>query len=105
MIGLAMMLAGATSPGFKSGIELYNDCMRPDRAACISYVAGVADTMMGMSSAGIVKPWFCLPPGSKAGELADVVTKYLKDYPTERLAGASGVVAHALLTAYPCPKT
>ena len=95
-----------------SGNELYRHCS--ERAAspayttsaayCVGYVSAVNDTL----NSWLVlegRQAFCLPPGSNAGQLADIVRVYLRDNPSTRHFGAATLVMSALLEAFPCNRS
>ena len=67
---------------------------------CRGYVAGVADILENREVAGYRA---CISaPTVEIGQLADVVTSFLRDHPEERHLTAASNVALALSKAFPC---
>ena len=103
VVSAALVLAphGAQSDVFESGNGLLEGCSR-DPSWCLGYIVGVADAML--ANGGTFLGWrVCFPASVVQGELQDVVIKYLQTWPERRDYGASGLVAHALSEAFPCP--
>ena len=109
---LVMLLVGAPVRGgfydgneLKVGLELFRSMASQrlkltehiEGGKALGYVLGVADSASWESVA-------CAPANVTAGQLADVVLKYLQDHPEERHKAAVGLVATALINAFPCPK-
>jgi hypothetical protein len=89
---------------FLDGNILWGLCSSPTDSeggvACRVYVAGVADTF------AVYAPHkFCLPANATEIQIADVVTKYLRDHPESRQYTAESEVEAALSVAFPCRKT
>jgi hypothetical protein len=66
-------------------------------AACLGYVAGASDAL---TVEGIRH--YCLPFRSDAGEITEVVAKYLDQHPEELHMPAYTLVVQSLARAYPC---
>jgi hypothetical protein len=60
----------------------------------VGYVVGISDAYGGVL--------FCIPEGVKVGQLASIVTTYLKNHPEKWNQSASELVIDALATAFPC---
>lgn len=89
--------------GFFLGHDLWEWC-KDNRAAgylkCVSYTAAVYEIMTGNTVNG-----FRMCPPSKnvsAGQVADIATNYLRNYPEVRHRLAVGLAAHAFSNAFPC---
>jgi Rap1a immunity proteins len=54
-----------------------------------------------LASIGYLKASPCLPAGATAGQMADVVVKYVTENPEKRNFSASSMVSGALYTAWP----
>jgi hypothetical protein len=93
-----------------SGNTLYGHCSsQPSTAAyttsvayCVGYVTAVSDTFNTMRAAENKSQVICLPASSNAGQMADIVAKYLGDNPSTRHFGATTLVLDALVRAFPC---
>jgi hypothetical protein len=69
---------------------------------CRGYIAGVADILENREVAGYRA---CMPaPTVEIGQLAEVVTNFLRDHPDERQLTAASNVAFALSKAFPCER-
>lgn len=65
--------------------------------AGFGYVIGTADTIAGLAACIPVQP-----TGVQAGQVVDVVRKFLADNPDKLGATADAIVTHALASAWPC---
>lgn len=65
-----------------------------DAMACLSYVAGVHDSMRGML--------FCTPDHFDNGQATEMTKKYIRANPDKLKQPASRIIIEALGTAYPC---
>lgn len=99
MITLLIAAGGA----FLTGNDLLARC-ETNRSACINYVLGVSDALSFFEDAGASKSFICTTTNVTAGQMTDVVIKYLKDNPAVRNQGAAGLTWSALTDAFPCPK-
>lgn len=94
---------------FKDGNKLLSECEagdapRPDNlswGACMGYIIGAADAL-GFWSA-VTTGASCLPPTSQAGQVKDIVVKYLRDNPAKRHFNAHVLIYGALKDAFGCP--
>jgi hypothetical protein len=69
---------------------------------CRGYIAGVADILENGEVGGYRA---CIPaPTVEIGQLAEVVTNFLRDHPDERHLTAANNVAFALSEAFPCKR-
>jgi Rap1a immunity proteins len=62
----------------------------------------VIDAMTAMELAGVMKKLSCEPPGVTAGQVKDVVVRYLEKHPESRHAVGASLVLAALYEAFPC---
>mgnify|MGYP001240467614 CR=1 FL=1 len=98
----------AAHAGFKDGNRLLSDCDAGDSSrtdnlswgACMGYILGAADAL-GFWSA-IASGTSCLPPTSQAGQVKDIVVKYLRDNPAKRHFEAHILIYGALKDAFGC---
>lgn len=108
-----------TKAEFVSGNQLYDWCTTSERdaiyfqndASCREYIIGVSD---GMTTAADVvtavakldTPFelICVPDRVRAGQLREVVVRYLRDHPADRHESAAFQVALAIKDAYPCTR-
>ncbi len=91
-----------------SGNRLLDSCKSNETGIfCLGYVMGVSD---GIASRQLVESstaplsWrpVCAPKGMSAGQLRDVVVKYLDDHQEERHEAASVLALVAMRKAWPC---
>lgn len=90
--------------GFQTGNDLLRWCTNTDNFSegeCGGYIIGVADAQEFFRAAN--KSASCVPADVEAGQLRDVVVKYLQDNPNVRNLGASVLVMAAIVNAWPCP--
>jgi len=82
--------------GFKDGNSLYASMTSKnvhEKEYALGYVIGVADTNSGVL--------YNLPNSITAGQISDVVEKYLENYPEKRHYLASSLVEDALIKVFP----
>ncbi|WP_294189049.1 Rap1a/Tai family immunity protein [uncultured Sphingomonas sp.] len=99
------------SADFKDGNELLAKCTTEksdsvyyqNTAYCIAYIAGAVDMFTTWQMVG--KAPQCMPDNATAGQIRDVVVKYLQDHPTKRAEPGSLLVASALLEGFNCKLT
>ena len=60
------------------------------------YVAGVQDSFNGV--------YFCMPPNVRLSQACEIVTQYVKMYPTKWHETAKNLIIEALKNAFPCKK-
>jgi hypothetical protein len=81
---------------FKDGNALLSDCESNDAfsaGACLGYVTGAHD--------GLGPRLVLVPENATAGQIKDVVVKYLRDNPESRNLPAGVLVMLALVKAWP----
>jgi hypothetical protein len=66
-------------------------------AFALGYVLGISEALDGVR--------FCMPAHWRAGEIHDVVIKYLDDHPEQLHKARVEVTESALQRAFPCPTT
>jgi hypothetical protein len=104
-LGCSAVPAAAAQGGYENGNELYASCTSQkidERGICLGYVIGTVDTYLALQEVGKVGKAICIPKGVLAGELRDVVAKYLADTPGERHFDAESLVWVAVFHAFPC---
>lgn len=107
-IVLALALfAGAVMPArayFMDGDDLLRKCTAPqethqgmiDNISCLGYVAGVSDALGNIA--------FCVPAGTRKGELRDMAIVHLLSTPPEsRDSPARFLLINAWQKLWPCP--
>lgn len=77
------------------GNKVWEWCRNDNRAILSGYVAGVYDTVRSGDL-------FCVPDNATAGQISDVVCKWLRDNPAHRHHVGADVVALAFALEYPC---
>ena len=106
-VALAVAAAALPAPAqaeWMDGNQLHDACATAvplDRATCLSYVIGVLDGMRYLPQPPVT------PKGATAGQIRDVVAKYLTDNPAMRDQQARVIVKAAVVDAWPKlqPKT
>lgn len=100
-IGMAAALglsATAARAEWMSGNQLRDACSTSapvDRAMCLSYVIGVLDGLRYLDQPPKV------PEDATAGQVRDVVVKYLADHPETRNQQGRALVRAAIVNAWP----
>ena len=98
---LTALSQALTSGTFVNGNQLFSKCDddgdTPNGIGCLHYIAGVADTLL-------MHKEICAPNGVTVRQLADIVTKYLRDNPEVRHFTAASDTTVALARAFPCSK-
>ncbi|OYX64370.1 MAG: hypothetical protein B7Y89_01780 [Novosphingobium sp. 32-60-15] len=98
---LVASLAALSTPAhaeWMDGNQLHDTCATPaplDRAMCLSYVIGVLDGLRYLPQPPVT------PKGATAGQVRDVVAKYLIDHPEMRDQQARILVRAAVASAWP----
>jgi hypothetical protein len=107
MIGLLVLvaIASSTSSGFKSGNDLYSRCRETPRPLCVEYVMGVSDEILALQALGTLPKRYCPSKDVTAGQMSDVVVSELIAMREFRDMTAASLATHALLAAFPCPKS
>jgi hypothetical protein len=95
----------AWADAFETGNELLRDCEAKaplNVAHCSGYLQGVIDELEAFRYANGLH--FCLPAGTKTGQIIEVVVAELKEEPTIRHLSAAALVAGAITRAWCSPK-
>jgi hypothetical protein len=104
---VVVLVSGPALAGFRTGNDLYSYCQEPlgeyNEALCIGYILGVFDALDNVR-AGMSEGLFCSPTTVNAGQVRDVVKKWLKDNPQHRHYSGGEVVSFALSKVWPCKK-
>lgn len=99
-ITLMAILLGATSAQaeFKDGNKLLSQMQGTtmEQMIAMGYVTGVADALHGVVA--------CPPANVTAGQLNDMVLKYLENFPQTRSFSGDVIVQRVLVTVWPCKK-
>lgn len=104
----------AEAQPFKTGNDLHYAYMeigkanagRAHDAAAITYFLGYLTGMAQLLQVNAYRkqqPAICNGTEIAGGQMADVVGKFLSDYPERRGEGATQLTLAALLKAFPCP--
>jgi hypothetical protein len=100
-----MALGWAVTALADDGNSLLEICKAPEgsqaRYNCLGYVLGVSDTLADLTTMGALPGSPCLPTGVTAGQMSDVVVKYLAENPKNRSFSSASLVIGALTTAWP----
>jgi hypothetical protein len=94
----------ADTGSFVGGNDLYEACRSDysgDFGKCIGYVQGIADAAATLANSGDAKCLFAIPRGVTAGQIRDVVVKWLTDHPQDRHYTASSLAISAFIDAFP----
>jgi hypothetical protein len=93
-----------------SGNQLYNYCTATyaktttDQwlagGTCFGYVTAVVDALSPGNSVNGFKA--CVPVNADMNQIVDVVKNFIHDHPEKRHLVATGLVAEAFATAFPC---
>ena len=102
---LGMTHSSDVGASWMGGNKLWESCSKAEEEPCLSgrcinYIRGVTD---GIDWSGQSHCLYCIPENATAGQLKDVVTKWLRDSPQNRHYEAAGLVAQTLSEAFPCP--
>jgi hypothetical protein len=100
-----------------SGTELTHDCrsflithrtgvgtaqQQAEQSRCYGYVTGVFDLATELVAQGHITLPFCIPKGSNANDLTEVVAKFADENPAQRNQSGAGIVSAAWVQAFPC---
>lgn len=85
---------------YYTGNALYELCER-NEAACTTYIQGVSDGISATTFGTSRDVAYCIPAGSTAKQVHDVVLQYLAAHPADRNELASALIALALSEAWP----
>jgi hypothetical protein len=96
-------MAAETTSAYINAITLLRICRSPDltlQGECIGYIKGVSDRL---DDAPPEQRKVCAPPGITAGQLRDVVVRFLRRQTrTWQNNSGSSIVDVALRSAFPC---
>jgi hypothetical protein len=99
--------AAAQSGNYITGNKLHewaeDAAKRPDISSYLAR-AHLHGYVMGVHDASRENSLFCIPDRVQAGQLTDVVIRYLAAHPEVRHEDADRLVFTALALAWPCPK-
>lgn len=98
-----MMLAASFHS--ETGNTLFSKCEGQDgvmRGACIGYIEGISDEIQVMQRVGYMKRVYCPTADVNAGQLRDIVVKFLRDNPATRNQPAADLATTALIEAFAC---
>ena len=112
-----MGLASSLSFAAKTGNDLLEDCRyqqsdvrkmtpaeRLHSAACVNYIAGIADGVtVRARDTGTGIP--CIPPDATARDLSIIVLEYMRNHSEELARDAAHLVVYAIYQTYPCKAT
>ena len=91
------LLCGSAHADFKDGNKLLadmNDSSYVSSGIVLGYLMGIVDTLGGTTH--------CAPESVTAGQVRDMVKKYLDNNPSVRHFPASMIVGHVLKSTWPC---
>ena len=110
-VGLAVLLtAGEGRADYLDGQDLNKACNAGDafsKGECLGYIEGVHDAGKVLDRGTDKRQWIsgwtaCVPDGVSAGQLVEVVKKWLREHPAEWHYAAGGLVTAAFEEAFPC---
>lgn len=100
LVAVMVSIPMLSHAGFKTGNDIYKDLMDTDSVVAqmyvLGFIAGVHDSFSGDS--------ICTNTNVTAGQLRDIVKKYLQERPEMRDLGGAILVLIALAQAFPCAK-
>lgn len=101
-IFLAIQMFSSVAEGqyFETGNTLYSRC---ENGSSISYIMGVTDglALIGNIHGSNIK-FVCLPSAATAGQINDIVCKYLRENPENRAQIAPVIIWNALAPSFKC---
>lgn len=99
-LAIQMSLAVAEERYFETGNTLYSSCKN---GTSIAYIMGVTDGLMliGNIQGSNIK-FACLPSAATAGQINDIVCKYLRENPENRAQIAPVIIWNALAPSFKC---
>jgi hypothetical protein len=98
---------------FRTGNDLLRDCRNVDelRDTCAGYVLGAVDligSLQGSSDINGTNYWkyrsICMPKNAEAGQIKDIIVKYLVEHPEKRDEPAAQLIIITMLATWGCPK-
>lgn len=96
LLVILLATAGVAHAEFLDGNKLL-EFMRGNQGEvglALGYVTGAADTLTGVVT--------CPPSQANAGQVRDMVRKFLEAYPEHRTASADVIISAVLQAAWPC---
>jgi hypothetical protein len=108
--GLVLLIAAVfcekeAAGAIVTGNRLLDDCQKPNDEIsgpfCGGYIAAIADVLSNKNNS-VNGARACLSGGVTIGQLRDIVVQWLQRHPQHRHNGAEGLVAAALMEAFPC---
>lgn len=112
----ASILVGAFAPlpasaNFKTGNDLYSECTAressltyyQEEASCLSYIIGAYDEFEVERQMADLPD--CTPDRLTAGQVRDIVTKFIRENPAYRNLTAAALVRGALVRVWPACST
>ena len=99
LAAIALLLCSTVAYAeFRDGNKLLSEMNggHSDRMYAMGYIAGVADTLSGVT--------VCGPYSITLGQMHDMVKQYLEQYPADRHNSADRIINHVLKSAWPCAK-
>ena len=98
---ITLLFASPVRAGFYTGNDMHEKCSGSDygRTFCMAYSIAVADLM----ETEAVADWTaCMSENVTAGQIRDIVTRWLANHPQDRHYTAPSLIAQALSEAFPC---
>ena len=99
------LISPRASAEFYTGNKLYEYCKAAESfggGVCGGYVVGVLAGVEFVEGATKGVQTICIPDSATAGQVRDVVVRYLDAHPEKRHLHAGGLVWAALSAAFPC---
>jgi hypothetical protein len=85
---------------YMTGNDFLTQC-RNTRVACSTYIQGVNDAMLSLTSGTDRDLPYCIPNGSTIDQVTDVVLAFLQAHPEHRHRLAPEIIAAALEAVWP----
>lgn len=98
---LTVVISFNAKAGFDDGNSLHENCQASDDYKwflCIAYIKGTIDASNTFAKLA------CIPPNATAGQLRDIVSKWLRENPEYRSSKAATLVLAAIKEAFPTTK-
>jgi len=73
-----------------------------DKGICSGFIDGISGAHKTFTDWEIMSPQWCAPDNVTQGQVARILVKSLREYPEDLHLTASGLVANALILAFPC---
>ena len=98
LVTIALALATSANAAFMTGNDLLRRLADPEspvsRSIALGYIMGISDAGHGTEH--------CAPATVTAGQLRDLVHKWLRENPADRHHIGADIIMHILQEAYPC---